>query len=415
MNAMAVGTGWSRQKESFQCGREVAEKCISSGNIKKPDLAIAFCTNYLDPDLFFDGMRSVLGPTAQIIGGSTIGIITNDHLAYNCTIAGAAVLQLNGIGLKIGIGKALDKDEVSAGEEFINALGVDAQDSFVLFFYDSVRIPSTPEAPPVLNTSTSILSGIFKGLRVDIPLVGAGLLGDYDFQSTRQFCGNYVSDQSIVGISMSRPIRLYFKIMHGCTPLDGIYHKITKLEGNVIYELDGIPITEIIDSLIGSQDWRKEHPVKDLTLGVNYGDKYSAPQEGSYVNRLLTGIMPDGKGMGLFEEDLCEGMEIQFMLRDSEKMVQSAIANSQELVSEVLRDKNKPLFALYIDCAGRTAEFSNTLTEEAAEIQKVMNRHNIPLLGFYSGVEIAPLLNKSRGLDWTGVLVIFAEGYVNEQ
>jgi len=32
------------------------------------------------------------------------------------------------------------------------------------------------------------------------------------------------------------------------------------------------------------------------------------------------------------------------------------------------------------------------------------------LLGFYSGVEVAPLLGKSRGLDWTGVLLVFAKG-----
>ncbi|MCW8997823.1 MAG: hypothetical protein OQK04_03830, partial [Kangiellaceae bacterium] len=60
-------------------------------------------------------------------------------------------------------------------------------------------------------------------------------------------------------------------------------------------------------------------------------------------------------------------------------------------------------------CAGRAAEQSNTETEEAAELQRVMSRYNTPLLGFYSGVEVAPILGKSRGLDWTGVLLILAE------
>ena len=64
------------------------------------------------------------------------------------------------------------------------------------------------------------------------------------------------------------------------------------------------------------------------------------------------------------------------------------------------------MFALYIDCAGRTAVYSKTAVEEAAGIQKALNRVGCPLLGFYSGVEIAPFLNKSRGLDWTGVLLV---------
>jgi hypothetical protein len=51
----------------------------------------------------------------------------------------------------------------------------------------------------------------------------------------------------------------------------------------------------------------------------------------------------------------------------------------------------------------------NTKIEEASEVQEVFNQYNIPLLGFYSGVEIAPLLKKSRGLDWTGVLLVLAE------
>jgi len=42
----------------------------------------------------------------------------------------------------------------------------------------------------------------------------------------------------------------------------------------------------------------------------------------------------------------------------------------------------------------------------------VFNRYDTPLFGFYSGVEVAPLLGKSRGLDWTGVLLVFAQGQI---
>ena len=66
-----------------------------------------------------------------------------------------------------------------------------------------------------------------------------------------------------------------------------------------------------------------------------------------------------------------------------------------------------PFFALYIDCAGRTAGFSGSEIEEASIVQKIIGE-KIPFLGFYSGVEIAPLLGKSRGLDWTGVLLILS-------
>ncbi len=77
-------------------------------------------------------------------------------------------------------------------------------------------------------------------------------------------------------------------------------------------------------------------------------------------------------------------------------------------MAEICDQGKVPFFALYFDCAGRNARFSDTLEEEASEIVAALNRHQIPLLGFYSGVEVAPLLGRSRGLDWTGVLTVFA-------
>ena len=106
-------------------------------------------------------------------------------------------------------------------------------------------------------------------------------------------------------------------------------------------------------------------------------------------------------------------MEIQFMLRDGNMMIESARSNSESLMKKINEDGKIPVFGLYIDCAGRAAEHSNTETEEAAEVQEVMNRYNTPLFGFYSGVEVAPILGKSRGLDWTGVLTVLAKDNEN--
>jgi len=97
-------------------------------------------------------------------------------------------------------------------------------------------------------------------------------------------------------------------------------------------------------------------------------------------------------------------------LRNNKMMIESARKNSSELMEEIIANGEKPVFGLYIDCAGRTAKMSDALTEEASEVQNVFNQYDTPLFGFYSGVEVAPLLGKSRGLDWTGVLLVLAKG-----
>ncbi len=97
------------------------------------------------------------------------------------------------------------------------------------------------------------------------------------------------------------------------------------------------------------------------------------------------------------------------MVRDNRMMLDSVKENTTALIERIKADGRRPFFGLYIDCAGRTAEQSYTEREEASEVQVLMNNAGVPMLGFYSGVEIAPIFGRSRGLDWTGVLLILAE------
>lgn len=409
MEATKIAIGYTDGDDAFISGKKLAESVMTDGAVARPDLALAFCTGKLDHDQFLKGLQSTIGGEIPVVGGSSIGVITNDYLSYEGFPAVLALIQSDSIHFRVAAARDLDKGEQPAGRMLAQALGDESQAKILLVLYDSVRVPGTDTAPPVLNASMPLLAGIEKGLRPNIPILGAGLLGDYGFGPTKQFCGSYADSQSVVGVLFSGSFQPYYCIMHGCRPLDGTYYTITKIEGSILYELDGKPIVKIIDYLFGNHGWRKERPVDYLTIGVNYGKRYGEPEEDKYVNRLITGIAPGGQGVGLFEPDLEQGMEIQFMLRDTERMLTSAKENSADLVRRIQKDRRRSLFGLYIDCAGRTAAYSNTPYEEASEVQKVFKRHGIPLLGFYSGVEICPLMEKSRGLDWTGVLIVFAE------
>ena len=126
------------------------------------------------------------------------------------------------------------------------------------------------------------------------------------------------------------------------------------------------------------------------------------------MTRLITSATPDEEGVILFETDFVEGTEIQIMLRSGGEMIESTRRNTTQLMKQIKADGKKAILGLYIDCAGRTSFLSNTQTEEACEVQKIFNTYDTPLLGFYSGVEIAPFIGKSRGLDWTGVLMVLA-------
>ena len=112
-----------------------------------------------------------------------------------------------------------------------------------------------------------------------------------------------------------------------------VYHTITRIQGSVIYELDGKPIVDMIDAIYGNQEWRTQVPVKRLSLGLNLGEKYEDFQESQYVNRLISGVLPGGEGIVIFEPDLEKDMEIQFMLRDADEMIESARKNSSGIIA----------------------------------------------------------------------------------
>ncbi len=405
-----IGIGYDNDHEAYRVGQSIARSALQSGGIDHADMLIAFCSGHVDLGLFYDGLRSIVGGATPIIGGSSLGVITSNDLSYHGFPAAAAAIQSDSVRFTVASAGGMDQDEASAGEHMINGLELSTADKLLLLFYDSIRIPASPSSPPVLNSSAPLLHGVEEKLAGHVPIFGAGLMGDYNFAGTQQFCGFRADTQHAVGCMVAGDFFVYSTIMHGCIPLDGIYRKITKMREDVIYELDGQPVVPLINQLFGNSKWQEERPIiSNLTIGVNHGDRFDKPRESHYVNRLITGVVDDGAGIGMFEADLSVGQEIQFMVRDNRMMLKSVRDNAPEILAKIKSEGRRPFFALYINCGGRTAEYSVTEEEEAAEIQKVMKEAGIPFLGFYSGVEIAPMMGRSRGLDWTGVLIIFAE------
>jgi small ligand-binding sensory domain FIST len=140
-----------------------------------------------------------------------------------------------------------------------------------------------------------------------------------------------------------------------------------------------------------------------VTLGEKHGDPFAPYDESAYVNRLIVSIDPHVGSLTLFEADFRAGARVQFMSRDNDRMLASAEQRTVEFMDGLAGQAC--LVGLYIDCAGRSSAVNGSPVEEA----DVMLRHcraDLPVLGFFSGVEIAPLMGRSRPLDWTGVLSV---------
>ena len=398
-----ITVGMSQDIDSVQAGRQAAR--IAMGRMEKGNSvgwALAFCGGRHDGEAVLQGLRSEFGQV-PIVGGTAIGTITNDLLGYTGYECAVAVFPASIPLPEIIPAYDLDAGEASVGAYLAGELRKTVTDeNTVLLFYDSLR--SGP--PPVLNAGSRLVEGLYQRLGDKHPhLVGAGTIGDYQFSTSYVFDGKTCVRNGAVAVVLPPVIQSHTRIMHGCIPISS-FLKITRLEGPIVYELDGKPALQVILNLFGED---KNSAMKDMVplamaLGQKHGDRYAPYDESAYVNRLIMGANAEDGSLTLFESDFSVGTEIQIMSRDNEAALESVRERTGEFLASL--GQNQPIFALYIDCAGRTCYFCGAEVEDASLVQQILGP-NIPLLGFYSGVEIAPLLGQSRPLDWTGVLTVF--------
>jgi hypothetical protein len=404
---MKAGVAFANDASGYVAGRRAAEEAIrKTGALKTPDVVLAFCAGSPEANAAFAGVRSAVGARVPILGGSALGVVTNEQVSREGVCV--AVMDLGAPIAAVGFADGLQKDERKTGKKLGKLLSEGGAGNALLLFYDSIRKPAGP-APAVMNSSRPLITGVEEGFPGAPPVVGAGLLADSGQAPTWQYCGDDARQEHAVGALFGTRVKTVAQVMHGCTPIDNTFHVLTKIKDGVVGLIDGKPAAERIDEVLGTRDWRSQRPVQQFSLGLALGDKLTTLGEDGYVNRLLGGVMPDGKSVALFEADLEDGVQVLFMKREPAAMLESARNGAEAAIERMKRQRARPRIAIYIDHAGRTAATAGTPTEEAAEIQAVMMREGVALVGFYAGVGVAPVRGMNRGFDWAGVLLLLGE------
>jgi hypothetical protein len=402
--ASRAGVGYSEDPNSGQAGAEVARAALAAGGFDHCDLVLVYATEKHDPVQLHDGICSIVGARPRLIGGYSMGIITNDRLGYAGYQVGLAAIASDTIKIDMFIETGLVDREREVGV----ALGQQIKsqryqgDPNLLLMYDSVKRSAAEGL--ALNLATPLIAGVTEALGTWPPAAGVGMMGSMQWNPTFQWFDDRIEQRSAMALVLSGGVRLDTIIMHGCRPAGG-YHTITRAEGPAVIEIDGKPALEVISQLLGPEadkDW-EDFPLF-VTLGVNKGDRFGPFREEDYANRLVMAVDKERGALIMFEDDLKAGYDVQLMRRSIDFAYVGRRAN--DLLARV--GDRKPFFALYIDCAGRASAYCGTEREEAEEVQRIM-RSRMPLLGMYSGVEIAKVGPDMQALDWTGVLCVFSE------
>jgi hypothetical protein len=399
-NDSAAGVGFSELADSDAAGRQATIAALAQAGQGRADLVLLFSTARHDQERLLAGVRGVVGAGARIVGGGAAGVITNDHLGYEGAQVGVAVLASRRMTAQPFLAEDALHDERAAGATLGRQIALGAPPGAPLIvMYESVR-DTTPEGP-VLNHGTPLLAGLKDALGSFPPLVGLAFHGHPQWKPGRQYFDDRLVRQSALAVAFGGDVRVDTITFTNLRPMS-TYRTVTRSEGALVLEIDGRPALDVMEELCGPRLPARDFPLH-LTFGVHQGDRFATPREEDYALHLCVAVDLERRGL-VVDSTMRAGMVLQLMRRDID--FADIRQRAEALVASVAG--RRPFFAFYIDCAGRTGKYTGSEREEAAEVQAAIGAR-MPLLGMYSGGEIARVGGDVQRLTNAGVLTIFSQ------
>jgi hypothetical protein len=318
-----------------------------------------------------EGLSNVLKkefPAAKLIGCSTAGEITADGVDDGtCTITAVAFEQ---VGLVQATTSLTDMaDSFAAGERLGQQL-LSAQLKSVLVFGPGVNI-----------NGSALVNGITSIIGTQIPITG-GLAGDGGaFKQTFTLGSEGVADNAVVAVGLCGDALLFGHGSFGGWEAFGPARKVTRCEGNVLYELDGEPALEVYKRYLG--DHAKDLPASGLLFPfAMLGEDHNAIG----LIRTILGVDEVSGSLTLAGEINLDGY-LKLMHASTDKLVNGA-ESAAEAAATMVQAKGESL-SILVSCVGRKLVMGGRVDEEVEAVGDVFGTNSV-LTGFYSYGEISP-------------------------
>jgi len=158
----------------------------------------------------------------------------------------------------------------------------------------------------------------------------------------------------------------------------GPRRRITRAQGNRLYELDGICALDLYEKYLG--DYAQQLPASGLRFPLLISGDDNDP-----VVCSVLGIDWQERCL-LFGADIPEQHYAQLMRANVDRLIDGAHTACEQISQQ---SQDVPEFALLISCVGRRAIMQQLIDEELEAFSETLGA-SIPVSGFYSYGEIAP-------------------------
>lgn len=340
----------------------------------RPDLVIVFASIKFDQKQLLEGIRTE-AKDVPLIGCSDSGEITTQ--GPDSQSVAVMTLKADQIDFAIGLGKGVKEDSREAGKRVAKDVMEKIADkpSMFIIFPDGLT-----------GNGADIVRGTLDVLGEHFPLMGGSAGDDFKFEKTFEYYEDEVLTDAVVGVGMKGKFAWGVGVRHGWEPI-GLPMKVTKSEGAILKELDNKPALRIYQDYFGK---KAEELIREPIARMAYTYPLGMSVEGSPELLIRDVVIANKKGEITCAAEIPQGSEIRLMLGDPEKAINAAREAAENAKAQL---KGAPAKAIFVfDCMARCKLLGQGIRtkEEIGAIQEVLGG-NVPLIGFYTYGEQAPL------------------------
>lgn len=394
---MQSAVGYSENiDESYEAGLEIGDMILEKIELKSHSIGILFCHIDFDFAELIKGIREKLD--IPIFGCTAAAEANSD--GYFEESASLVVITSDEIKLGFGVGENLSQDPeaaVSAAYTSAQAMLGKAKPRLALTLPDMILSMCTEQVIDLLEDH----------LGNKVPVVGGCPGDDFQGKKTYQFCNDGIYSDSIPLLLLAGNIQPLVITRSGWSPIGKKVHA-TKVQGNVIYEIDHQPAIDYLKKYIPDIDDPNilgSYPIAlmDESLGAEAGKYFVIRSSFSYDKE---------NGSVFYQGEIPENATIQLVRGTRDDI----LAGAEDAITTLKQKaEGKEMHTLLcFSCGGRRMMLG---LETKKEIELVVNKlpSECAMNGFYTYGEIGPIdssldhLKKSRFHNTTLVLCAFLE------
>jgi hypothetical protein len=369
-----VVVGHSEDPDSVSAITEVIEQCLSDLAGQKPQAGMLFCAIDFDHALILKTLRHAF-PDLELIGCTSDGEVSSKRQFQEDSLT-LTLFSSDTVKILAGLGKDLGKDADAATAEAIATAGLTDQTRLCLTVPDGLSA-----------NGVTLTKALQKAIGPKVVLAGGTAADQWNFTQTYQFYGNAQGDQVL---SDSLPILLFsgdLLISHGVSsgwqPISRM-GVVTRSDGPIVYEIDYQPATNFYHFYLNTFiDLKSTRLTGEYPLAV-----FETPEkEDFYLRAPLSGKYPLGESIR-FMGDVPQGARVQVTHASGDELIAATQLSIQQAQQNY--PGKHPAALLIFSCSARRW-LLGPRTREEYDLCKQIIDPDLPVCGFYTYGEIAPL------------------------